>query len=98
MTASLYRWDTVDVLRRYSTGDIIVAADSVEEAREIVRRAFVKFVKADEHGERCTFQVDEYADDEEESKANWKKALDRLEVDLAKDPLTGTVAFVWGSE
>ena len=95
MTVRLYHWNTVSVLRRYSSGDIIVAADSVEAARDAVRRAFIKFIK---DGEQCHFSVDEYADDEDESKAAWARATAALEEDLAKEPQVGDVVFVWGSE
>lgn len=95
MTVQIYHWRAAEVLKRWGYGDIVVAAESVEQARDIARQSFITFVK---DGEQCEFSVDEYAfGDEEANKEAWSKAIARLEADIATEPQVCNAVFVWGS-
>ena len=85
----LFRWDS-ELLQAYRTGDIIVEADSVEEARMIAKEHFANTHPAP------TLMIGD--DDWEQEEYKKKKGL--LEKDLSQEPMiiSSRCIFISGSE
>lgn len=84
---TVFHWKTVEFLKRYSTGDIIVEAPGLPEARR----------KAVAHLEHIITTGEEFwwLDDEERA-----EAIDQLRQELENtEPVEDVeVIFIWGSE
>lgn len=77
MTVQLYHWDDAQCVANYGSGDLIVMASSLEEAKATLRKAFNRRLERDEDW-RYIF------DPEEECSFESRKA--ELEKDLALEP------------
>jgi hypothetical protein len=90
----LYQWNRVNALKRYASGDIIVMAASVEEARAIVIR------EAGPMWARYRLDDCPLAIINEDDIDDWRVFRTKLALDLEAEPIvvaSGAV-FIWGSE
>lgn len=89
---NLYRWDSV-LMKGYSDGDIIVMAESVDEARSKAAEGFWRYIKED-----YEYLLDNLIDDWMEEELDEKRAI--FEKDIAKEPelVTSGVLFMKGSQ
>jgi hypothetical protein len=90
----LFQWNRVDALRRYSTGDIIVSAETVDEARAKVIASSGPFWGRHRGFDDCYF--DNISGDDMD---DWRVFSAKLLLDLEAEPLVidGAV-FIMGSE
>lgn len=94
----LFHWDCSEVLKNYASGDIIVMAEDVAQARQIALVEFNKWARRDDSKFGWMFYVPEelWNDDDREE---WQSILDKFSADISKEPLDTQVAlFIRGSE
>ena len=87
---TLYHWNSVDVLKEYSPGDIIVSAESVEQAREKATEAFKAYFLA----------YYDWLDIENDDKEQYISLLEMLKKDLSIPPVVvdSDVVLIRGSQ
>jgi len=90
----MYHWPLCEVLRNYASGDILVDAISVEDARQLARLDFEAWLKKRYHYE---FYEGEPLD--KEYRENLQRYRDQLETDLSATPtvITRGAVFIEGS-
>ena len=84
----LYHWSS-KLLANYSNGDIIVAAQSADEARAKARQFLTQWIRSGEELETPTIWkmgIGNLWDDEQENELERAAALDLLGKDLLKEP------------
>lgn len=94
--SNLYHWSVAECLENYSSGDIIVMASSLEEAKQKARENIITYLKQ----ERSWWFNEDGTLDEDFGKDDYRSFMETLEEDLKKEPDTvesGTV-FIRGSE
>jgi hypothetical protein len=86
---NLYHW-TSAALKNYSNGDLVVVAETVEEARVIIRSAALAIYLT---------QISWFDEKDEDDVERYAEFVAELAADLAKDPTIapGFVA-IWGGE
>lgn len=91
----LFHWNRSDALRNYSSGDIMVVADTVEEARaKVIDAAGPIWGKERGIGNSYFDNIGEFEVDD------WREFRSKLLLDLEGDPIVveSGVVFIWGSE
>ena len=92
----LFHWNTSEALRQYARGNIIVMAETVDEARDIAKAEFEKFCR-DESGPMGWKFYDESFWDEYDKEVH-ETFMQKFYDDIAKDPIDNKVAiFIMGS-
>ncbi|KAB2751783.1 hypothetical protein [Brucella anthropi] len=91
---NLYHWSRATCLKAYRTGDIIVMAESVEEARQKVRDNIDEFLKEHRSWWFLGDNLDEYCREE------YKDFMGMLEFDITLEPdiVASGAVFITGSE
>lgn len=89
----LFHWDRSVALQRYASGDIIVIAENVEEARQKA----VEAAKVAGYFNYCDMAYLASSSDEDD-RIEYEKKLQELRDDLAREPITCEVIFIPGSE
>jgi hypothetical protein len=94
----LYHWNS-EVIRGVDPGDIVVMAESVEEARELVRNHFMEAEAEASRRFKEWYEAQELDHPGYVSRTRANR-LDMLEVDLAKEPkvIFTQVVFIPGSD
>lgn len=90
----LFRWDS-EMLRRHIPGDILVMAESEEEAREEARKQFETWLPK---GYYSNYFRDDGTIWDEDAQEQVDKARAKFEADIAGPAETGTAFFLIGSE
>lgn len=83
----IYRWHST-LLERYSSGDLIAAAESADAARRMIRAEFPAWAQRER---QYWFYLGDDLGDFESAKV-------KLESDLAAEPEIHSVLFIDGSE
>jgi hypothetical protein len=91
----LYHWPRVNCLANYSSGDIIVMAEGIEEARQIARTKMVDYV--DDY--RSWYFLEKGVVDPD-NKDEYDAFMSSFEKDLEEEPkvVDPAAVFIRGSE
>ena len=94
----LFHWNKSIALERYAAGDIIVMAETVEQARVTALEQFQVWAKTEDSRFGWMFYVPMERWDEHELE-DWNKIVAQFSADLLAEPTSDAVAiFMAGSE
>lgn len=91
----LFHWKQVEALRNYASGNIIVEADSVEEAKKKAYAAAKKEIFDSRFG---YYMTDSFDDLEEYQQEMFNDKMKELEEDLGNNPEIVETVCIWGSD
>jgi hypothetical protein len=94
----LFHWNMSETLKQYACGDIVVMAETVEQARIKAFDGFIEWIKDEDSSlnHLIWFQGTENWD--EDCEEEYQEVLQKLKDDLSKEPLDKQeVIFIMGS-
>ena len=98
----LFHWERMDSLRQYSTGNMIVMAENVEQARRIAVENFLHYLKTDESAPKH-YMFELYGDIEnfdEDDKEEMRTLIEEFTQDIQAMPTVKVerpIVFIQGS-
>jgi hypothetical protein len=94
----LFHWDCSETLKQYSSGDIIVMAEDVTQARVTALAEFVKWVQIEDSPMNWlmySYGTTYWNEDDEQE---YQGILTKFKADIATDPIDTSIAlFIMGS-